>query len=267
MGNRPPDEQNRGGRQMQIERIGTVRAALGECPVWDAARNTLWMLDCRSGQLMQVDPDTGATQDWQLPAPVGSFAFNGDDDIIVALKDTFALYRLSDGAMRSLGHIGDSHPHLRLNDGAPLPDGSFVAGTMHIHRQAGQPPLGGLYRVDLQGKVSRIAQGLGVVNGPPCIPTACTSMFATVRSARSSAIAWMRKGSCHPLKFSWTRTRWGPRLTAAALIRRAACGRRWCMPRPLRGLMRTASSTAASNCRWRTLRHCVSAGRAYRTFS
>jgi len=155
---------------MQIERIGTVRAALGECPVWDAAGNRLWMLDCRSGQLLSIDPDSGAAQTWQLPAPVGSFAFNGDDDILVALKDTFALYRLSDGALRTLGDIGDSHPHLRLNDGAPLPDGSFVAGTMHIHRQAGEAPLGGLYRVDLQGNVSRIAQGLGVVNGPVMHP-------------------------------------------------------------------------------------------------
>ncbi len=77
-----------------------------------------------------------------------SFALNGDDEIIVALKDTFALVRLSDGTLRTLSEsIDDSHPHLRLNDGAPLPDGSFVAGTMHIHREAGEAPLGGC-RVD-----------------------------------------------------------------------------------------------------------------------
>lgn len=155
---------------MRIERIGTLRAALGECPVWDAARQQLWMLDCRSGALLAVDPDTGAEQRWQLPAPVGSFAFNGDDEIVVALKETFALYRLSDGTLRPLARIDDSHPHLRLNDGAPLPDGSFVAGTMHIHREAGEAPLGGLYRVDTQGVATRIAQGLGVVNGPVMHP-------------------------------------------------------------------------------------------------
>lgn len=155
---------------MQIERIGTVRAALGECPVWDAAGNCLWMLDCRSGQLLRIDPEGGATREWRLPAPVGSFALNGGDSIIVALKETFALVSLSDGAMRTLGRIDDSHPNLRLNDGAPLPDGSFVAGTMHVHRQEGEAPLGGLYRVDTDGRVSRIAQGLGVVNGPVMHP-------------------------------------------------------------------------------------------------
>ncbi|TRM49405.1 SMP-30/gluconolactonase/LRE family protein [Achromobacter sp. LC458] len=155
---------------MQIERIGTVRAALGECPVWDAAENCLWMLDCRSGQLLRIDPENGATREWRLPAPVGSFALNGGASIIVALKETFALVSLNDGATRTLGRIDDSHPNLRLNDGAPLPDGSFVAGTMHVHRQEGEAPLGGLYRVDTGGRVSRIAQGLGVVNGPVMHP-------------------------------------------------------------------------------------------------
>ena len=34
---------------MLIEQIGTLRAALGEWPVWDAARGLLWMADCRKG--------------------------------------------------------------------------------------------------------------------------------------------------------------------------------------------------------------------------
>lgn len=156
---------------MQIERIGTVRAALGECPVWDATRGRIWMADCRAGQILAVDPDSGAARHWQLPAPLGSFAFNGDDELVVALKERFALFNTSDHALRTVAHIGDSHPNLRLNDGVAMPDGSFVAGTMHIHRQEGEPPRGGLYRLDTQGRLSRIAQGLGVVNGPAPDPT------------------------------------------------------------------------------------------------
>lgn len=155
---------------MRVERIGAFRAALGECPVWDAARGRLWMLDCRGGALLAVDPDTGEAQRWSLPAPVGSFALNGEGEIIVALKESFALFRLSDGALQTLARIEDSHPNLRLNDGAALPDGSFVAGTMHIHREADEPPLGGLYRVDTNGALTRMARGLGVVNGPVMHP-------------------------------------------------------------------------------------------------
>lgn len=155
---------------MQIERIGTLRAALGECPVWDAARGWLWMADCRKGLILAVAPESGSVQRWQLPAPVGSFAFNGEDELVVALKESFALFRPADGALRILASIGDSHPNLRLNDGVSLPDGSFVAGTMHIYREAGEPPLGGLYRLDTRGHLARIDEGLGVVNGPVTNP-------------------------------------------------------------------------------------------------
>lgn len=151
---------------MQIERIGTLRAALGECPVWDAMRGYLWMADCRQGQIMAIHPESGATRHWQLPAPLGSFALNGDDEVVAALKETFVLFSTADHTMRTLARIGDSHPNLRLNDGVPLSDGSFVAGTMHIYREEGEAPLGGLYHLDTRGRLTRIAQDLGVVNGP-----------------------------------------------------------------------------------------------------
>lgn len=156
---------------MQVERIGAIRAQLGECPVWDAARRRLWMVDCRSGELLCVDPESGAVQRWQFPAPIGSFALNGEHECILALKESFALYGLSDNTLRTLASIDDRHPHLRLNDGTSLPDGSFVAGTMHIHRQPGEAPLGGLYRLDGRGSLTRIAEGFGVVNGPTMHPT------------------------------------------------------------------------------------------------
>lgn len=156
---------------MQIERIGTLRAALGECPVWDAARGCLWMTDCRHGRIMAIDPESGATRHWQLPAPLGSFALNGGDEIVAALKETFVLFSTADNTMRTLARIGDSHPNLRLNDGVPLPDGSFVAGTMHIYREEGEAPLGGLYRLDTRGRLTRIARDLGVVNGPGLDPS------------------------------------------------------------------------------------------------
>lgn len=151
---------------MQIERIGTLRAALGECPVWDGARGRLWMADCRHGLILAVTPESGSVQRWQLPAPLGSFAFNGEDELVVALKESFALFRPADGGLRMLASIGDSHPNLRLNDGVSLPDGSFVAGTMHIYREAGEPPLGGLFRLDTRSRLTRIDEGIGVVNGP-----------------------------------------------------------------------------------------------------
>jgi sugar lactone lactonase YvrE len=72
--------------------------------------------------------------------------------------------------LRRVARIGDSHPNLRLNDGAAMPDGSFIVGTMHVFREAGEAPLGGLYRLNVDGKLHRLDTGLGVVNGPAMHP-------------------------------------------------------------------------------------------------
>ncbi|AHV92552.1 SMP-30/gluconolactonase/LRE family protein [Bordetella holmesii] len=177
---------------MQIDRIGTTRAALGECPVWDEAGQRIWMADCRAGRVLCIDPASGASRQWQLPAPIGSFALNGDDQLVVALKDAFALFDLRDEHLQIVARLGVSHPNLRLNDGVAMPDGSFVAGTMHIYRKEDEPPLGGLYRLDTRGRLTLLAGELGVVNGPGPDPLGrhfyvCDSAQRTVFRFRMAA--------------------------------------------------------------------------------
>jgi sugar lactone lactonase YvrE len=73
---------------------------------------------------------------------------------------------LRTGQLQSLARIDASHPDLRLNDGIALADGSFVTGTMHVFREAGEPPLGGLYRLDTALRLHKLDEGIGIVNGP-----------------------------------------------------------------------------------------------------
>ena len=155
---------------LHIERLGRLVNALGECPVWDAQRQRLWLLDCRAGLVHCLDLATGAAVEQatplHLPAPLGSMALNSDGRIVVALKEAVALLDPKTGSLEMLDQIADSHPNLRLNDGAAMPDGSFVVGTMHVLRAEGEAPLGGLYRLDRQGRLQRLTTGLGTVNGP-----------------------------------------------------------------------------------------------------
>lgn len=65
----------------------------------------------------------------------------------------------------------DRHPNLRLNDGAAMPDGSYVVGSMHVFREPGEAPLGGLFRLHTDGRLERLAQDLAVVNGPVMHPS------------------------------------------------------------------------------------------------
>jgi L-arabinonolactonase len=152
---------------MKIQRLGDVKTALGECPLWHGSQ--LWLMDCREGLILALDPDTGRVMArHEAPPPLGSFAFNGDglDCIVLSLKEEIAALNLRNGQLRTLARIEASHPHLRLNDGISLADGSFLVGTMHVFRGPDEPPLGGLYRLDTQLHLHKLDQALGVANGP-----------------------------------------------------------------------------------------------------
>lgn len=152
---------------MEIQRLGSLKTALGECPVWHGQQ--LWLMDCRAGLIYALDPDTGeVTARHEAPAPLGSFAFNGDDGdcIVLSLKEEISALNLRTGQRRTLARIEASSPHLRLNDGTSLADGSFVVGTMHVFRAPDEPPLGGLYRLDTGLNLRKLDDGLGITNGP-----------------------------------------------------------------------------------------------------
>lgn len=154
---------------MEIKRLGDLKTELGECPVWYGQQ--LWLMDCRMGLIYALDPDTGdITARHEVPPPVGSFAFNGDGCIVLALKEEIAALNLSNGYLRTLARMEVSHPHLRLNDGISLADGSFVVGTMHVFREHDEVPLGGLYRLDTRLQLHKLEEGLGITNGPAVNP-------------------------------------------------------------------------------------------------
>lgn len=150
---------------MHITRLGELKTALGECPVWYG--DQLWLMDCRLGLIHALDPDTGQRMaSHEAPPPTGSFAFNHDGNLVVALKEAIAALNPKSGELHLLARLDVSHPHLRLNDGISLDDGSFVVGTMHVPREPGEPALGGLYRLDTGLQLRRIEEGLGITNGP-----------------------------------------------------------------------------------------------------
>lgn len=150
----------------EIQAFGTLHTRLGECPVWDAARQWLWLIDSRGGLLVALDARGEEQQRLELPAPLGSFALNHDGRMLVALRESVVLLDPATGRMQTLGRLEEQHPQLRLNDGAALADGSFCVGSMHTLRGPGEAPLGGLYRIDTTGRMERVDQGYGVVNGP-----------------------------------------------------------------------------------------------------
>ncbi|WP_396430265.1 SMP-30/gluconolactonase/LRE family protein [Limnohabitans sp.] len=154
----------------EIHCFSHEKSALGECPLWDVRTESVWWLDCRRGVIHKKHTRTGSHVQLELPAPLGSVAFNMDGRLVVALKEEIALLDPETGQIQRLGRLDEQHPNLRFNDGAALPDGRFLVGTMHTFRLPGEKALGGLYMVETDGHMSCIDRGLGVVNGPVAHP-------------------------------------------------------------------------------------------------
>lgn len=173
---------------LSVARVGEVTTDLGECPLWDEAAGLLWFMDCRRGLIHRMDPDGGSHAQVGVPPPAGSFAFNSDGRLVVALKEELALVDPASGALERIARIDESHPNLRLNDGTALADGSFLVGTMHPFRDHGEAPLGGLYRQDPGAALRKLESGFGVVNGPRVSP--CDNRLYVCDSARRTIYSY-----------------------------------------------------------------------------
>jgi L-arabinonolactonase len=151
---------------VEIRRVGETTDLLGESPCWDARADAVCWIDSLAGTLRRLSPATGETEHHSLPAPVGSIAPCESGSVVAALKNSFARYDFATRKLQILARIDIDHPDVRLNDGKCDPWGNFIAGTMHINRQAGDAVLGGLYRLRPNCSVERIADAFGLTNGP-----------------------------------------------------------------------------------------------------
>lgn len=139
-----------------------ARAELGECPVWSAEEQALYWVDVRAPALHRLDVGTGATATWPLPRRVGSFGLRESGGAVLALEDGFHLLDLGTGALTF--HTGPERvPGTRFNDGKVSPEGRFWAGTMDERTLS--RPVGALYRLDPDGSLHRMVDGLVVSNG------------------------------------------------------------------------------------------------------
>jgi sugar lactone lactonase YvrE len=140
-----------------------ARAELGECPVWAADEQALYWVDITGRALHRFDPATGADRAWPLPKPCGSFGLRESGGALLALSDGFASFDFATGEVVTLVGPDDQPPGTRFNDGKVSPDGRFFAGTMD--EETLSRPIGTLYRLDPDGSLHDVVDGLIVSNG------------------------------------------------------------------------------------------------------
>jgi sugar lactone lactonase YvrE len=146
---------------------------LGEGVRWDARRDELLRVDILAGRVFRdrVDEDgrLSSVRVYDLPGTVGMIApIAGDDGwLLGAGRDVVHL--APDGTRRTVAEVAPAGT--RMNDGACDPGGRFWAGTVaEDHHEGG----GALYRLERDGRVDLVLDGLTISNGVGWSPDGAT---------------------------------------------------------------------------------------------
>jgi len=151
-----------------------ARAELAEHPVWDEAREGLIWVDINAGKVHLFREDAGDEVLADIGVAVGAAIPRRASGYVLAAADGFRLTdadgSAASGPVRPPGMPED----VRFNDGACDPAGRFWAGTVALDRRAG---AGSLYRLDADGRVALVFDGVTESNGLGWSPGGATFYY------------------------------------------------------------------------------------------
>ncbi len=155
----------------------TAQTVLGEGARWDARRDELLRVDIVAGRVFRDRVATDgsligvATHD--APGTVGAIApIEGDAGWLLASNRGFSHLSI-EGAVRPIADVAPEGT--RMNDAAADPQGRFWAGTKAHDNRAG---AGALYRLERDGHIEQMLDGLTISNGIGWSPDGGTMYLA-----------------------------------------------------------------------------------------
>lgn len=147
---------------MKAEIVLDARCGLGEGPVWDGREGRLYWVDIMLGRVHRWRPGTEGVETMETGEPVGAAALRKDGGLVLALQSGFAVAGTFGGAVERRASFEGAAADVRMNDGKCDAAGRFWAGTMALDFREG---AGALYRLDPDGRVTRVLDGVTISNG------------------------------------------------------------------------------------------------------
>jgi sugar lactone lactonase YvrE len=144
---------------MQAEPVTESVAFHGEGPVWSARWGGLRWVDMLAGDVLQL-ADDGSVARTHVGEVAAALRPRRGGGAVIGVRRGFALEG-PDGSLRALPELW-SGDDIRMNDGGCDPDGRFYCGTMAYDET---PGAGTLYRLDPDGSVTVVLDGVTVSNG------------------------------------------------------------------------------------------------------
>jgi len=145
-----------------IELVLDARADLGEAPSWDADARVLTWVDITKGLVHRFDPGTERDEVLEVGQPVGAAVPTSSGRVALAANSGFLLLDPATGSLERVADVESDVPETMMNDGKCDPGGRFWAGTKDVE---GRRPLGSLYRLDADHRLTRVLKDVTISNG------------------------------------------------------------------------------------------------------
>jgi sugar lactone lactonase YvrE len=148
---------------------------LGEGPAWDAANDRLVWCDIHGRKIHELVREgdgwvAGAT--WPMPDLPGAVVPHRDGTLLAMVGDQFCVLH-DDGTLEPFARVDLGGRPTRFNDCKVDPRGRLLAGTMVLDLSA----PGQLFRLDPDGTVTTLLEGIGLSNGLDWSPDGATFYF------------------------------------------------------------------------------------------
>jgi sugar lactone lactonase YvrE len=160
--------------------VHQANAVTGEAPYWDSRDGTLWWIDIQGQRLLSLSPQSGRQGEWSLPLMPGLVAGRAGGGLLLGLEDGLYAFDAAQGLGDRLVAVEADDSRTRLNDGKPDGKGRLWFGSMD--KSGAGTPIGALYRLELDGRVSRIRSEVRIPNAICFSPDGRTAYFADSRS-------------------------------------------------------------------------------------
>ncbi|WP_206447884.1 SMP-30/gluconolactonase/LRE family protein [Agrococcus sp. KRD186] len=160
---------------------------LGESVVWDAERSELSWVDIHAARLQRWGSETGLITA-TLPERIGAIGLRAGGGHVAAFASGFALLGEDGEIERRIAEVEPELPTTRLNDGRVDRQGRFVCGGMD--EAADQRAVSAVYRLDADGAVVRILDGIACANSIAFSPDGTRMYFTDMPTGRIVAYAY-----------------------------------------------------------------------------
>lgn len=132
---------------------------LGECPLWDPRRQSLFWIDIDQGLLYQYQPSSLGLQVHQIGQKLGCIALTDTDQLLLATEFGFAFYQPGDAIPENFLDVIPKGLGEMFNDGKVSPGGEFWVGSKGTRGTAK------LYRLDPDLSVDAVIEKISISNG------------------------------------------------------------------------------------------------------